>query len=340
MDNTQLNAVSPSQTMVMKKWTKPITLAGLIIILAILPLLITSNYTLHILILTFVWIVAAASLRTITLTGQFPMAHAGFMGIGAYVAGMSSKWLDLPPWITIPLAAVVAGSLGMLIGYPFSRLRAIYYALGSLFFGTAFVSILQAGGRLTGGQMGLIGVHPIFAGTDKLPYYYLFLGLTVVILIALYSFESSRIGMKWKAVNQSHLLASSVGINERWNRILAVGVGSFFVGLIGAAFAHYNRVVVPSQFDLSALLWVVMYMLVGGAKSFAGPIIGVPILYLIPELYLRDLRSYSPFVPAVILIIFVYTMPTGLVGLIHKISSLYISRKNKARKKAETIDAA
>jgi branched-chain amino acid transport system permease protein len=324
----------------MKKWIKPINLAGLIIILAILPLFINSNYTLHILILTFVWIVAAASLRTITLTGQFPMAHAGFMGIGAYVAGMSSRWLDWPPWITIPLGAVVAGGLGMLIGYPFSRLRAIYYALGSLFFGAALGSVLQAGGLATGGQMGLIGVHPIFTGTDKLPYYYLFLGLTIVILVALYSFESSRIGMNWRAVNQSHLLASSVGINERWNRILAVGVGSFFVGLIGAAFAHYNRVVVPSQFDLNALLWIVMYMLVGGAKSFAGPIIGAPILFLIPELFFRDLRSYSPFIPAIILIIFVYTMPQGLVGLALKIRSLYISRKNKVRKKTETIHAA
>ena len=340
MANTQLSAVSHSLTIVMKKWIKPINLAGLIIILAILPLFINSNYTLHILILTFVWIVAAASLRTITLTGQFPMAHAGFMGIGAYVAGMSSRWLDWPPWITIPLGAVVAGGLGMLIGYPFSRLRAIYYALGSLFFGAALGSVLQAGGLATGGQMGLIGVHPIFTGTDKLPYYYLFLGLTIVILVALYSFESSRIGMNWRAVNQSHLLASSVGINERWNRILAVGVGSFFVGLIGAAFAHYNRVVVPSQFDLNALLWIVMYMLVGGAKSFAGPIIGAPILFLIPELFFRDLRSYSPFIPAIILIIFVYTMPQGLVGLALKIRSLYISRKNKVRKKTETIHAA
>ena len=145
--------------------------------------------------------------------------------------------------------------------------------------------------------------------------------------------------MNWRAVNQSHLLASSVGINERWNRILAVGVGSFFVGLIGAAFAHYNRVVVPSQFDLSALLWIVMYMLVGGAKNFAGPIIGAPILFLIPELFFRDLRSYSPFIPAIILIIFVYTMPEGLVGLAHKIKSFYISRKNKVQKKTETIHA-
>jgi branched-chain amino acid transport system permease protein len=340
MTDANLPTVSPAQNAARNKWIKPAIVAGVVVIVAILPLLFSNQYTIHILILTLVYIVAAVSLRTITLSGQFPMAHAGFMGIGAYAAGMASRWLDWSPWITIPLGAIAAGALGILLGYPFSRLRAMYYALGSLFFGVALISILQASGVVTGGYQGLVGVHPLFIGGGKLPYFYFFLGLTVLILIALYRFEFSRIGLYWRAIDQSHLLASSVGINERWNRILAVGVGCFFVGLIGAAFAHYNRVVVPGQFDLTILLWLVMYVLVGGVKSFIGPIIGTPILYLIPQIFFRDLRSYSPYIPAVILIIFVYLMPQGLVGLVQKIKLRFFGHKPDNGEKEKTLHVA
>ena len=81
---------------------------------------------------------------------------------------------------------------------------------------------------------------------SRVPYYYFFLGLALVSIIALYRFEFSRIGTNLKAIAQSHLVASSVGINEGWYRILAVGVGCFFVGLAGAAYAHYNLVTVTA----------------------------------------------------------------------------------------------
>jgi branched-chain amino acid transport system permease protein len=111
-----------------KNRSKTAVYAGLVVMIALLPLFIRSVYLLHILILTFIYIIAAVSLRTITISGQFPLAHAAFMGIGAYFAGMASKWLGWPPWMTIPMAALAAMGLGMLIGYPFSRLRALYYA--------------------------------------------------------------------------------------------------------------------------------------------------------------------------------------------------------------------
>ena len=88
--------------------------------------------------------------------------------------------------------------------------------------------------------------------------------------------------MNMKAIAQSHLVASSVGINEGGYRVLAVGVGCFFVGLAGAAYAHYNLVVSPTSFDLTATLWLVMYVLIGGISSFAGPIVGTAILVAHP----------------------------------------------------------
>jgi branched-chain amino acid transport system permease protein len=292
---------------------KPALLAGLVVIIALLPLLLTSTYMLHILILIFIYNIAAVSLRTITISGQFPLAHGAFMGIGAYLAGMASKWLGWPFWITIPAAAIVTAGIGMLIGYPFARLRALYYAMGSLFFGIGVIFIVYAGGIWTGGYAGLIGIGPMLGGS-KLAHYYFFLGLAVVSIIALYRFEFCRLGVNLKAIAQSHLAASSVGINEGWYRIQVVGVGCFFAGLAGAGYAHYNQVITPSNFDMSATFLLLMYAMVGGLDDFAGPIIGTFILVLLPEIF-RGLKAYSPYISAGIVLIVAYLMPQGIAGL-------------------------
>jgi branched-chain amino acid transport system permease protein len=311
-----------------RKWIKPAVLAVLVVILALFPVFFSSPYLLHILILTFIYTIAAVSLRTIITSGQFPLAHAAFMGIGAYLAGMASRFLNWSPWLTIPSAAVATMGIGMLIGYPFARLRTLYYAMGSLFFGIGVVYIIQAGGSWTGGYSGFTGIQPMFGGS-KTAYYYFFLGLALVSIIALYRFEFSRIGTNLKAIAQSYLVASSVGINEGWYRILAVGVGCFFAGLAGAGYAHYNMVLSPSSFNFMATLWLVMYVLIGGIGSIAGPIIGTFILILIPEFF-RDLKMYSPFISAAILLIIVYLMPQGLVGMPQTVRSWYLEhRKGK-----------
>jgi len=312
-----------------RKWTKPSILAGLVVLIALLPVIHGSSYITHIFILTFIYIIAAVSLRTITISGQFPLAHGAFMGIGAYIAGMASKWLGWPPWLTMPLGGLMAMGIGMLIGYPFARLRALYYAMGSLFFGIGVTYIIYAGGIWTGGYAGLVGIQSMF-GSSKVAYYYFFLGLTVVCLLALYRFEFSRIGITLKAIAQSHLVASSVGINEGWYRIMVVGVGCFFAGLAGAGYAHYNTVLSPASFGFMATLWLVMYVLLGGIKSFAGPIIGTTILVLLPE-FARDLKVYSPYLSAFLLLIVVFLMPQGLVSL-PKLVMLWYSERKKGKK--------
>ncbi len=308
-----------------KKWIVAAACVGLAIVLALLPVLIDSAYTLHILALTFIYIVVSTSLRTVAISGQFPLAHGAFMGIGAYFSAMAARWLGWPLWVSIPAAALVTAGIGMLFGYPFSRLRALYYAMGSMFFGVAIIQIISAGGIWTGGYSGFTGIQPLFIGS-RVPYYYFFFGLAIVSIVALYRFEFSRIGMNMKAIAQSHLVASSVGINEGFYKVLAVGTGCFFAGLVGAAYAHYNLVLSPTSFDLSATLWLVMYALIGGIGSFAGPIIGTAILVLIPELF-RSLKMYSPYITAGILLIVVYAAPGGLASLPRLVRSWYSGQR-------------
>jgi branched-chain amino acid transport system permease protein len=296
---------------------KIVSYSLVLLVLALLPFLFSSIYLMHILILIFIYIIAAMSLRSITLSGQFPLAHGAFMGIGAYFSGMASKWLGIPPFIAMPAAAILTAVIGIVLGFLFIRLRSLYYAMGSLFFGIGILQVIYALGKWSGGYSGLVGIKPLFNGPKNI-YYYFFLVLTVLCGVILYRFEFSRIGTNLKAIAQSHLVAGSVGINEGFYRILTVGVGCFFVGLAGAGYAHYNLVLSGSSFNFMATLWLVMYVLIGGIEDFSGPVIGTFILILIPELF-RDLKIYSPFISAGLLAIVVYLMPKGVSRLLANI---------------------
>jgi branched-chain amino acid transport system permease protein len=213
----------------------------------------------------------------------------------------------------------VAMGVGILIGYPFARLRAVYYAMISLFFGMLIVSAVKAFARWTGGAAGLTAIPPLL-GFSKVPYYYFFLGLTTVALLILYRLESSRPGLNWKAIAQSHMVAASVGINEARYRIIASAIGCLFAGLAGATYAHYNTVIGTSSFSFMATIMLLIYVVVGGVGNFAGPIVGVFLLMTVPEL-LRGLREYVPYISAAIVLLVVYLMPKGVTGLVKSLIS-------------------
>jgi branched-chain amino acid transport system permease protein len=295
---------------------------GLVVVLCLLPLYISSQFLIHIFIITFIYIVATASLRTITVSGQFPLAHAAFMGIGAYTSAVVSKEFGLSPWLTIPLGGFVAMGVGIFIGFPFARLRALYYAMVSLFFGIGVLQVFFVLNVYTLAYRGLTGIPPLLHGASKVHYYYFFMGFALLCLLALYRFEFSRIGTILRAIAQSHQVASSVGISEAKYRVLVLAVGCFFVGVAGGVYAHYNRTLSYPLFDMTATLWMFMYVLIGGIGSFAGPIIGTAILMILPELF-RELKAFVPYVTAAILFIVVFAMPQGLVGLPGLVRSWY-----------------
>lgn len=293
---------------------------AVVVILALLPIFIKSPYTYHIFILTFVYITATSSLRTLAISGQVSMGHAAFMSIGAYTSAVLARYVDLSPWLTMPLGALATMLVAVLVGFPFSRVRTIYFSMVSLFFGIGVLSINSIFGKYTGHINGMIGIPPLFVGS-RVPYYFFFLGLMVVCLIILWRFETCRIGVCLKAIDQSHEVAASVGISETKFRVLALGVSCLVVGLVGAGYAHYNMVISYSSFNLLASINMLVYMLIGGITSFAGPIIGTAVLFMVPEIF-RQLKEYTPFLFAGILLLVVFVMPQGLVGLFDQIRSL------------------
>jgi branched-chain amino acid transport system permease protein len=286
---------------------------SVIAFLIVLPRLGLSIYAMHTLIGVFIWIIVASSLRLLDLSGQGSIGHAAFMAIGAYTSGILAKFLGWSPWITMPIGVLATAAVAFLVAVPFTRVRGIYFTMVSLFFGIGVLAVNQVFSKYTGGYSG-IGSIPLLFGYNKTPYYYFCLALLVISLCIMYRLEHSRIGLTWKAVAQSHTVASSIGIDEAWQRRLCLGVSCCIAGIAGVAYAHYYSLLTQETFSFSTSINVFVFMTVGGPRFFTGPIIGTAALLLIPE-QLRDLREYVPFVFAGILLIVLFLMPQGLAGL-------------------------
>ena len=318
------------------------------------PVAFKSRTWLNSFITIFVFVVGSVSLRTIALSGNLSFAHAAFIGIGAYTAGVLGKELGLGILLTIPIGALAATLVGFITGWPFARLRSVYFCMASMFMGVAIVQFISAF-TLTGGAIGLQGVPSLSkalsqtmtggfgqflesVGIGNLQQcYFLFLLITILSIVCMYRFEHSRIGWTLKALSQSPAVASSIGVNERYYRLLSVCVGCFFAGLIGALYAHYNTTLSPNSYSMGVTLWLLMYMMIGGSNKFLGPIVGALLIGFIRQMpilltgmsgnagvsdafvafsrWVGQYSAYTPFLTALILLLVSYFLPGGLVGI-------------------------
>jgi branched-chain amino acid transport system permease protein len=310
-----------------KKAVKMASYAFFIILLCLAPLFMGS-YHIHLAILVLIYIILTSSLRTIYISGQLSLGHAAFVGIGAYTSAILAMRLDWMPWGTILLGGLAAMVAGILIGLPFSRLRAMYFTMASLFLGIMITSLIAVFPELTQSYTGLMSIPRLF-GFPKEPYYYFFLVLALVTLLVLFRIEHSRVGMTFKAVAQSHLAAASIGISETRIRILALGIGCFFAGIAGAGYAHYSTFIAPTDFALMPSIYLLVYLIVGGTGSFAGPIVGAIVLVLIPYL-MGGFKGFAPFFLAGALIIVIFLIPQGLISLPSR-TKLWISKLREGR---------
>jgi branched-chain amino acid transport system permease protein len=307
-----------------RKLTKLSSLSVLIILLFLVPLFVKGPYQLHILIMAGIAIILASSVRLISSSGLLSLAHGGMMAIGAYTSALLVMKLGISSWTALVLAGIAAGLFALVIGYPFVRLKGLYFALTTVFLNEVINLIIAQWKSLTGGTMGIVNIpHPnpiTIPGlinidfSSKVDYYYFILVLTLVILLILYAFEHSRIGQTWRSIGQAPVLAESVGINVTRFQVMSFVVGCFFAGVVGAFYSHYITALTPTSFNMFWSIYIVIYMTVGGMGSFAGPIIGAFLLTLLPDT-VSVLKEYQPYVFAGVLILVTFFLPDGLVSL-------------------------
>jgi len=297
----------------------------LFVIFVVCGICINQMFWLNAFIIVFAKMIPTVSLRIISLGGDMSFAMGCFMGVGAYMTSIATSKFGFPLWLGILVAALISAIIAVVTGIPFARLRTMYYCMTSMFFGVFLIYLFQ-GWDYTGGYQGMRGIPKL--GFSMKGYYFFFLALAVVCIFLMWRFEHCRIGTTLKAISQSHEVAASMGVNERFYRMLAIGVAAFFCGVAGACYAHYTGQVVPTTYGMSLDLWIIMFMMIGGKKNFFGPIIGATILGLINESS-RMLSTYAPYLACVALLIVAYLIPGGIVSIPSFIKEKRENRKNK-----------
>jgi len=271
-------------------------------------------------------VLVVTSYRIVTLTGEWSLIHAVMMGVGAYTATLLFKNYELGMWFTLPLAGGVAAVIAALLSLPLFRMRQFYFLIGSFAAGEAIRLIWIQYIYPFGGTGGLSGVEPPIVGNidflDPIPYYYLALTVVLFCLFILYRIERSRIGLTLHAIHWKAPLAESVGVDTWRYRALAFIVGSFFVGIAGALKVHYLGTITPNQFGIGFMVFILIWVIIGGYNKFYGPIIGVIVLTLFDE----SIRSFQEIRPAIyggVLILSILFLPLGLESIPAKFKALF-----------------
>jgi branched-chain amino acid transport system permease protein len=320
------------------KRNTPIQAGGIGFLLAcaaLLPLVMKGPFYLHVAILTMMNIILSSSLRLVSLSGQMSLAHGGMVTIGAYISALLAMKAGLSFWVSMPIAGLGAALIATLVGFPFVRLKGIYFSIVTVFFSEMVVLTAQQWESLTGGSGGVFAIPKpgkiaffnilIVDFSSKVHYYYLALAMMIVSLIILYLVEKSRIGLTLRGIKQTDSLAESVGINTRGYKVLAFAIGCFFAGLVGANISHYISAFSPDTFGFLFTIYILVYMTVGGAESFAGPVLGALVLTILPEAT-RAFKEYVPFFFAAVLIAVIFFVPDGMAGLAGRWGMRWTSR--------------
>ena len=320
------------------KAVSPISYLFLTIAMFLLPVFFKGPYVTHILILAVINIILTTSLRLISLTGLMSLATGGMMTVGAYTATLLVMKLGVSSWLALLLAGVFAAVIATLVGFPFSRLKGIYFAIVTVFLSEMLTLTAEQWRSLTGGSIGIYNIpRPdaiIIPGilnltfSSKTSFYYLICVILLITLLILYAVEHSRIGMTLNGIQQSDALAESIGINCTGYKVLAFSIACFFPGIAGGFYAQYISTINPTTFGFLFTIYVLIYLVVGGMKSFIGPIIGAFIFTILPEA-LRPLKEFQPYFFAGSLMLVIFFMPEGLVGIPKRIKALYNSIFNK-----------
>ncbi|OQS33557.1 ABC transporter permease subunit [Chromobacterium haemolyticum] len=280
--------------------------------LAVLPFLVgglLGNSWVRIVDFALLYVMLALGLNIVVgFAGLLDLGFIAFYAVGAYtfaLLGSPHFGLHLPFYISIPLGAVVAAFCGILLGTPVLRLKGDYLAIVTLGFGEIvriFMNNLNTPVNITNGPQGINLIDPIKVGGVSLGdtmelfglsfhsvylYYYLFLVLTVGVVIMAWRLQHSRIGRAWVALREDDIAAAAMGINIRNIKLLAFALGALSGGVAGGLFASFQGFVSPESFSLLESIMILAMIVLGGMGHIPGVILGAVVLTIAPEI-LRD----------------------------------------------------
>ena len=283
------------------------------------PFIAKNDYHLTVMSTAYIFAIATVGLNLITgYTGQFNLAHSGFMAVGAYTVGILTVDYHWPFWWAFALSGFTAAALGYFVGLVSLRLRGHFFSIFTLCVGYIMYLVIEKWEGLTHGTVGIIGIPapgPIagIAFDTPRPLYYLVFVFLVLGLWVMRRIVRSLMGRTFVAIRNSEELAESLGIDLRRNKLLAFMLSVFYAGMAGGLYAGFVRFLGPGVAAVENTFDMTMYMLVGGIGTLLGPLLGALAMPWLTQ-YLQFLQAYRFLVFGPILVLLVIFLPHGIVG--------------------------
>lgn len=284
-------------------------------------LLLVSGQAYELQVLSTAALIASTALGLNVVSGwcgQMSFAQAALYGMGGYASAVCVLRFDLPFPVAFLVAVLVAGALGLVVGFPSIRLSGAYFAIATIGLQMIAVSAWTKGGSLTGGAAGLYGIpYPSIAGftfSDGLPFTGLCAAWLLLVLLVCSRIRRSRVGWEMRVLGSDEALAASFGIPVGRRKLAAFVIASMIAGGAGAIYSGGFSIVDPNSFGLDLSAMILVMVLIGGRGSIPAVAVAALILSALPE-YLRSLDNYRLLVFGVIMVLIILFEPDGLAGI-------------------------
>jgi branched-chain amino acid transport system permease protein len=248
-----------------------------------------DGYTLSVLIFAGINVIAAYSFYVPFKTGQVSLGQAGFMAVGAYASAVATQKFAIPFPLALVFGGLLAGLIGVLVGFPALRIKGVYLLLLTLGF-AEIISVVALSWDYVGGAQG-------FRGIRYNPYTLDYVIAIIVALLVFFSrLERSSLGRAMDSIQQDEAAAEVMGIDVVRIKLLAFGLGALIAGLAGALYAHQATFMDSTTFNILLAVEILVFVVVGGASTYWGPLFGAVMLNAFPEV-LRALREWLELLP-------------------------------------------
>lgn len=311
------------------KWFTVAAIAGGVILLAALPLWASGNIYIYSISVTGVFIILGLCIRLLLLSGLLNFSLLAFMAIGAYASVLLMSRLNFSFWLSLVGAGAIAILIALVIGTPVLRCKGAYFFLLTIALQEITVRVIGHWVGLTGGYGGLVVPKGAWLETEVTRYYLILFG-TLVSLFIFYRLEGGQFGRILLSIGASEDLAKVVGINVAKYKLIAFTIGSLFAAIGGVLYAQVLEYIAPVNFGMFVMIYLILYVVIGGYNYFAGPLVGVAIMRLISTSLMRGSR-YEPLFMGLLMIIVLKFLPGGIMGFLHNSFQKFMGTSGKFR---------
>ena len=297
----------------------------LLALFAVLPLFHLGPNSVKLLFLTFVWISASVGWNILGgFAGQVSFGFAVFFGLGAYSTAVGINQ-GMNPYLTYPLAAVIAAFASLLIGLPTFRLRGPYFAIATIGVSEA-VRVVMTNIDFTGGSSGYrITEHGPFR---QLEHYFTALALAAVAVAISMLVRHSRFGLGLRAIRDDQDAAADSGVNPFTSKLAAHAIAAALTGAAGGVFARYAAFIDPEGvFGFQRSVGILLMPVIGGVNTIWGPVIGGGVYGVIEEELVAQFPQFHLLLYGVLVMLIILFEPGGVMGLFDRARRFLLRRK-------------